>query len=313
MNTIRAAVWTACVFPLVLPPAMAAEVTISGEFEYFMQHLELDLEDFDSEFILDDFDSRTSFVGGDQIIRVSATSETAFGFVISAEMNVLVDNDQEVETDGGEHVTVSGPFGSLSVGDVSGALDYVGDYTDVVPQGIGFGADGSDASVLYVLPEFVPGVSVAVSHTPRAGDGAENFGNTFGGESLSMAYTVGSGAVYYGVEDLSYVATTAFGVRYAFGALMVAAESGRLDFEGLDSYDVFGLAATYKAGDTTLILESQDNDQGIDTRSVALTHQLGGGLQGYVQMTRLNFSAPVDYFIPSYTLNSTFIGLKYEF
>lgn len=284
---IATAVAAAFVAPAFVAPVMAAEVTISGDFEYYM--ISADSGE----------DSFTSFNGGDQVVTVSATSETAMGWKISADMNVLVDNGQEVGTDGGESITVAGPFGTISVGDVSGALDNVGDYTDVAPQDGGFGADGSDASILYVLPTFVPGLKVSLSHTPEADAvGVDNFAGNTGGESVSVAYKFGPGEVYYGTQDLGNVETTAFGIKYSVGALMVAAESG--DKDSASGTDYTGLAATYKIGDTTLIAERQDEND-VEQILLAVRHALGGGLSVYAQSTSVDDA------------DATYLGVNYAF
>ena len=169
-------------------PVMAADVTISGDFEYMM--------------VMPD-GGDNSLVGGDQIVTVSASSETSNGLTVSASMNLLTGNDQSVGTDGGESIKIGGAFGTISIGDVSSALDNVGDYTDVAEVDGGFDGDGPDASILYVLPTVFPGLKLSVSHAP---DG-DNFGGSPAADSYSpaadsysAAYSFGAGEVYYGAH-----------------------------------------------------------------------------------------------------------------
>ena len=261
-------------------PVMAADVTISGDFEYMM--------------VMPD-GGDNSLVGGDQIVTVSASSETSNGLTVSASMNLLTGNDQSVGTDGGESIKIGGAFGTISIGDVSSALDNVGDYTDVAEVDGGFDGDGPDASILYVLPTVFPGLKLSVSHAP---DG-DNFGGSPAADSYSAAYSFGAGEVYYGAsEPANGDETSAMGVKYSVGGLTVALESGET---GTEEYQ--GAAAVYKMGDTKLIVERQDSDTEDDT-IYGVTQSLGGGLSVYAQMTQNDMVGASD---------TTYLGVEYSF
>jgi hypothetical protein len=270
-------------------PVMAADVTLSGDFEYVMVFPET---------------GGSSFRGGDQIVTFGASSETSNGLSVSAKANILVNNDQVVGTDGGEHIKVAGPFGTVSLGDVSGGLDNVGDYTDMAPQDGGFGADGSDANILYVLPALVDGLKVSISHAPK--DTANNFGNSPAGDSYSVAYNFGAGEVYYGSESLTGSDELgAYGIKYSVAGLTLAAELGN---KGTTDYT--GIAASYKIGDTTLIVESQEveanGSTSVDDTLIAVKHSLGGGLSVYAQLT----TEDQDATTPN---DKTYLGVNYAF
>jgi len=292
---IAAAVATAFV-----APAFAADVSVSGDMQFFYYN-----EDGGS----------ASVQGGDQIITFKATSELSNGMTVSAAMNVLTNGATEsidssgstadvTDSDGGENITVSGTFGSISIGDVSSALDNVGDYTDIAPHDGTFAADGDDGSVLYVLPTLVEGLKLSVSHTPEDTD--NNFGGNTAGDSFSAAYNFGAGEVYYGSQSRAgETDMTAYGVKYSFGPLTVAYESGDSDTDEEHT----GIAATYTMGDTSILFESQESDDGgtidVDDTIIAVKHNLGGGLTIYAQSTQEDqASSPVD---------KTYVGVNYVF
>ena len=269
-------------------PAFAADITVSGDMEFVYVSPET---------------GDSSFQGGDQVIVFKAASETNNGLSVSADVNFLVNDDQTVGTDGGESITVSGPFGSISVGDASGGLDNVGDYTDVAPQDGGFDGDGTDANILYVLPAFVDGLKISASHSPEGT--ASNFGGEAAGEAFSAAYSFGSGEVYFGSQSLTGADDLeAYGIKYSVAGLTLAAESA----EQGDT-EITGLAATYKINDTTLVFESQVNETGAtsteDDTIFAVKHDLGGGLSVYAQQTTEDqTAAPSD---------KTYLGVNYAF
>jgi hypothetical protein len=278
-------------------PVYAADVTVSGDLEYFYYN-----EDGGS----------ASLQGGSQIITFKATSELDNGMTVSGSMNILTNGETEandgstaiVDSDGGENITVSGAFGSVAVGDVSSALDNVGDYTDIAPHDGGFAADGDDGSILFVLPTLVEGVKVSASHTPEST--ADNFAGNTSGDAFSVAYNFGAGEVYYGSQSrASETDMTAYGVKYTFGPMTVAYESGDSDTD----QEHTGVALTYSMGATSVLFESQESDDGgtitVDDTIIAVKHNLGGGLTVYAQSTQEDqASSPVD---------KTYVGVNYVF
>ena len=234
-----------------------------------------------TEFFMSSVDGEQTLSGGDQIVSFSGSSETSNGYTVSASMNVLTnDSENAVDTDGGESITLAGPFGSVSVGDVASGLDNVGDYSDMAPRDGGFGADGADHSVLYVLPTLAEGVTVSASFSPEG----DNFGASGEGDSYSVAYNFGNGEVYAGTlsadgaDDMS-----AYGIRAGMSGATFAYEMGS---QGDD--DFTGMAASYAIGETTVLMEVQERTGGttVDQSIVALTHNMGGGLSVYLQQTQ---------------------------
>jgi len=281
---IAAAVATAFVAPV-----MAADLTVSGDMEYFYYNAD---------------GGSASLQGGSQIVTFTASSEMNNGMTITGTANFAVATAQTVATDGGDSLTIAGSFGSVSIGDVSSALDNVGDYTDMAPQDGTFLADGDDGNFLYVLPTLVEGLKLSVSHTPE--DSASNVAANTSGDAFSVAYNFGPGEAYIGTQSRDgETDMEAYGVKYTIGSLTVAYESGDSDTDEEHT----GLAASYAMGDTTLIVESQEIDDGgtidVDDTIIAVKHNLGGGVTVYAQSTQENqASSPTD---------KTYVGINYVF
>jgi len=240
-----------------------------------------------TEFFMSSVDGEQTLSGGDQIVSFSGSSETSNGYTVSGSMNILAsgaEEDTTVTTDGGESISLAGPFGSISVGDVASGLDNVGDYSDMAPRDGGFGADGADHSVLYVLPALAEGVTVSASFSPEG----DNFGGSAEGDSYSVAYNFGNGEVYAGTlsadgaDDMS-----AYGIRAGMSGATFAYEMG-----SQGDVDFTGMAASYAIGETTIIMEVQEETgnaaaaDDADQSIVALTHNMGGGLSVYIQQTQ---------------------------
>jgi predicted porin len=223
-------------------PVYAADVTISGDMEFQIKSAD---------------GSDTEIRNDDNVITVSATSEGNNGLTFSADMNYKLGS---ANGDGGESISVAGPFGKLSVGDNSGALDNTGDWTDVAPELGGFEADGNDHGVLFTTD--INGVAFAASYSPSSS-------NVTGGvkddaRGVSVTYTMGNVSVYAGQDSYESsnvdVDTTAYGLKYTAGPLMVAVESGSIEDAAANQVDYTGVAVTYKMGDLTVGYEGQTDD-----------------------------------------------------
>ena len=122
-------------------PVLAADITITGDQEFSLQESN---------------GASTSALDGD--FNIKASTETANGLAVSADINYDTDGDE----DGGSSLTISGPFGKIDAGDTSSALDAVDDITDwgyVLTNG----TPNNDAAVLYTLPSLVDGLTLAYS------------------------------------------------------------------------------------------------------------------------------------------------------
>ncbi len=272
---IAAAVATA-----FIAPAFAADITISGDVEF--QYRAPDGAD-------------NSIAHDGVIMTVEASSELDNGWTVSADRPFELSGG----SDGGESIKLSGNGVTIDFGDVSGALDAVGDYSDVAPEKGGFSADGNDAGLS--VSTAIGAATLNVSHSPK---GASH-GGTADFNAYSIKMPVGPAEVYVGSEthgdDTKDV--LAYGAKASFGGAMVAAEYADYD-SGASST---GLAITYKMGSMTVGAESQSTEDaaGADTKDLTVMfakYSLGGGVTAYVE------SATDDYGTDQNTL-----GLSYKF
>jgi len=283
-------------------PAFAADVSVSGAITY-------------------NYISSDAAATGDKVesddnkVVFTATEELANGMSVKGNFNLVDDTTGGLDNQG-TSLTLSGEFGKLALGDVSGALDATGDYTDVSPVFGGYRMDGDDMAISYTLPALIPNVTVVGSVSP---DGANFAGddpfNTEGegGSSVSVTYSAGAFSVYYGTETydedvqpaVAQVADTdSMGVKYSSGPIMVAFETGsgkNMDLSAgtfpahataLTDVDVdfTGVAGTYSMGDTKIGFEMQKIEDKttptsvtnrLDETTLFVTQSLGGGVSVY--------------------------------
>jgi len=306
---IAAAVATAFV-----APTYAADVSLSGVLEYQWR-------DTSSTTTLAADTDKPQFT-------IKASEELANGLTVSGDMTHDLTTGSN---DGGDSITIGGlPFGSISVGDNSGALDSVGDYTDIAPEKGGFGADGADHGIVVALPA-VNGFSAIASYSPK--DGSP--GSEANASGLSVTYSMGDTSVYYGTETYNGDTTSttdetvqsAAGIKFTYGPLYFAAERGEKEetVGAVVSKMTFtGVALSYKMGDITLGYENQradvdgtatsvtfDDDTSAtseaDASVVFVNYAVGGGLSVYAEA----FSDGKES--TNSAEDQTTIGVKYAF
>ena len=274
-------------------PVMAADVTLSGNLEYV--------------FVSDDQANTADFIAEDAVIAVGASSELANGMAISA--SIAIENTDESASattpDGGNNITISGDFGSLAIGDVSGGMDAVGDYTDVAAYYGGFDADGDDAAFAFTPNLGIEGLKAVISATPEGAVGNPE------GTSYGIEYTVGAFAAYYGKDETAAAASqqSSAGVKYSADGIMVAYETGESPQSGSGKVEFKGVAATYTMGDLTFGIEMQEQtDDGTvdsDETTLSATYNLGGGASVYVVNTEDDKT--------STKVDKTAIGINFAF
>ena len=216
-----------------------------------------------------------------QVLSVKGSSKLNNGMTVGADMTF----DLSGGSDGGESINIKGDFGSFSMGDVSGALDSVGDYSDVSPEEGGFAADGNDAA--FVVATKLGAATLYLSHSPTGASDLPG-GITADFNSYSIKMPVGPAEVYVGAESHGAASATqdviAYGVKSSFGGVMVAAEYADYD----SGASATGLAATYSMGDIKLAIESQTTQTAADVTNMdetilSATYNMGGGLKVYVE------------------------------
>ena len=171
------------------------------------------------------------------------------------------------------------------MGDVSGALDSVGDYSDVSPEEGGFAVDGNDAN--FVVATKLGAATVYLSHAPTGGSNLAG-GTRADFNAYAIKMPVGPAEVYVGAESHGAASATpdviAYGAKSSFGGVMVAAEYADFD----SGASATGLAATYSMGDIKLAIESQSVQSAADVTTadetiLSATYNMGGGLKVYLE------------------------------
>jgi len=243
-----------------------ADINVSGQLEF-----QYKAQDGADNVINDD----------GQLLTVKGSSKLNNGMTVGADMTF----DLSGGSDGGESINIKGDFGSFSMGDVSGALDSVGDYSDVSPEEGGFSADGNDAN--FVVATKLGAATVYLSHAPTAGSNLAG-GTRADFNAYAIKMPVGPAEVYVGAESHGADSATrdviAYGAKSSFGGVMVAAEYADYD-SGASST---GLAATYSMGDIKLAIESQSAQSAADVTTadetiLSATYNMGGGLKVYLE------------------------------
>jgi len=264
---IAAAVATAFV-----APAFAADVSLTGD---------------QAVMYVNGDSSTTMITNGD--FNVKASAETANGWSVSADLNIgcgagcADGSGSTIYSEGGNSLTVSGPFGKVDLGDASGAVDALDDTTDwgyYVTQGSG----GNDASILWTLPSFAEGLTVNVSHT--ADDNSIDSATASDGWSFTYknsGFLVGYGANEYEAGEEEKIVKATYGMA---GASILYEQHTDTTAAGADT-DTTSLGLTYTTGDITLAYEGQKIESAgstdNDTTAVGIHYSMGGGVTSFVE------------------------------
>jgi len=303
-------------------PAMAADISVSGGLVYaYVQS--------------DQSGAGDILTADDNQVVFTATSETSNGYSVSGKFTVVDDATGETDHQG-TALTISGPFGTLGLGDNSGALDATGDYTDMAFWFGGYNMDGNDMAIAYTLPTLAPGLTIMASMSPEGdnyiagGETADVAGTAEGLEAtaMSVTYTTGDLSVYYGEEEVDRATSQtttnkSYGIKYSAGSITLAAESGSTDNSAAvassdiaagDDVEYKGMAASYTMGDIVIAYEMQqmeeknvDNQRWIDENTLSVHTDLGGGLSVGVATTS-NDSTDTDK-----KFDRTAVAVKYAF
>jgi hypothetical protein len=275
-------------------PAYAADITISGEMEmtYVSPSTGTD-----------------AATNADNVITITATDEID-GVTVSG--TVVLDQDAvyDIDTAAGTGNAGDGSFMSLaangvtlSMGDVAGGMDAVGDYTDIAPAYGGFNLDGNDHSFALSLPS-IAGLNITASMSPEAGfDGAADDET-----GLGVSYSFPNGQVYFGSEDTATETHTAVGVRYSMNGFYVAYERGEDDNGAAADTEITGFAVRYQMGNIEVGMESQeitpDGGAATEDETVAYIQYHMGPVDLYV--AQLSDDADPD-------AEGTTVGVEYAF
>jgi len=259
-------------------PVLAADITITGDQEFSYQ---------------DNNGASSTKLDGD--FNVKATTETANGLTVSADINVTEDGAD----DGSASLTIAGPFGSLDMGDTSSAVDAVDDTTDWGYE-LTSGSPNRDAAVLWTLPSVVDGLSLYVSMSADSNYAASSSTlATTAGNGIALKYSVGDLSVRYGQNDNEDdTSENIVAVTYGYGGLGVAAEQfTATTAAGVDT-DTDLLGATYSMGDLTIAVETMEvSSAGTvseDVMTMGVHYSLGGGVTAFIEQTDDTLDSTVE-------------------
>jgi hypothetical protein len=245
-------------------PVYAADITISG----------------DQEFTFTDTNGTTATaIDGDFNIKASTT--TANGLKVSADINVAA---VTAGSDGGDSLTIAGPFGKVDLGETSSAADaFNGRYDFSYKTGVSTSAP--DAAIGWSLPSFVPGLSVYIS---AGADSDFEFGNE-NHTGVALQYATGPVSISYGQnsnDDNSKI--TNVGASVKFAGLTAAVET--MEDETVSTatkVDERGLGIKYTMGDVALYLATEETKTGgvvsADVTAMGVSYALGGGVVAFFE------------------------------
>jgi len=281
---IAAAVATAFV-----APAFAADVTVTGETE--MTYVSTT-------------GSTDSATNADNVVTITA-SEEIDGVSISTSIVLDQDKVYDANTAGdGSSLTLSTGGVSLAMGDVGGAMDAVGDYTDMSPAYGGFAADGDDHSFLVTLPA-MGSVTVYASMSPTTGfDGSTADSTAFGAKAAFAG-----GEVYFATQEDTDSKWNSYGAKYSAQGITVAYEKGADDAGSSADIKYTGIAAKYTMGDIVLGVEQQEtktdgSSATVDDTVTFIEYNLGSNVDIYVAQRSSQVSTTAD---------GTTVGIEYAF
>jgi len=256
--------------------AFAADVTISGSQEFSYENAN---------------GATTTALDGK--VSIKASSELSNGWTASADFNI----DEEAGNDGGNSLTLSGPFGKIDMGDTSSATDAIDDVTDfgyVLTNGV----SSADHAVRYTLPSLIENLTINASYAADT-----NVDGNAGGSAVSARYNLGFAKVGYGIidnddntegtlmnatfsvaganfgyevytdTDASNVDTdeTAMGVTYTTGPVTFGYENVTTESAGTTSADITAYGVHYAiANELVGFVETSEDDKTADSKKTTV-------------------------------------------
>ena len=277
-------------------PAMAVDVTISGEVE----------TTYTSS------DGAANMSQGTQDIKVSfadtlANGMEVSGFVTNDSANGTVTQDSAV--------TISGDFGAIQVGkDAGKGGDQFDDVSDVASGGSG--ADGeiddgvaTSASVQYTPNLGMNGITAHIGYA-AASTGANTevfgYGVKYGNDNFSLAY----GAM--DSDDSTLKTATIVSATINMGPIFIGVDSAS-KVAGVDGDDYVSVGATYTLGDIIFEYETKttEDDTNVDETDtvIGITYNVGAGLQVYAAADTNETAGAAS----ATSVDSTIVGVEYKF
>lgn len=276
-------------------PAMAVDVTISGEVETTYSSA----------------DGTNTMSQGTQDIKVSFSDTLANGMEVSG--YVLNDSSAGAITQDSA-LTISGDFGAIQVGkDAGKGGDRFDDVSDVASGGSGADAEIDDgvsttASVQYTPNLGMEGVTAHIGYSAGASSNTEvvGYGVKYSTTGFSLAY----GAM--DSDDSSLKTATIASATVSMGPVFIGVDSSS-KIAGVDGDDSMAIGLTYTVGDIIFAYETMttEDDTNVDATDTVfdVTYNVGAGLQVYVSADK-NETAGASAVT---TVDSTIVGVEYKF
>jgi outer membrane protein OmpU len=241
---------------LLSTAAIAADVSINGSFEW-------DYAARDSNVAAND----GNLMGHDQEAHINFTTKTSDGYTITATNQLKTSSNADNSDD--TSVSISGGFGTLTLGQTDGASDKYGmnalgltaeEETGTLNSGAGTtasiststaGADGNGNKLTYHIPPvggLTAGVSVATNTISGDDDTTAvgfNYALTAGGAAVKIGYSSSSTETAGGTD----VDGTSMGVNIVMNGISVTASNGSHEADDEDrSTNAAGISYTLANG-----------------------------------------------------------------
>ena len=276
---IAAAVATAFV-----APAFAADVTLTGAME--LSYLN---EKTTS--------STTKTIAEDGSYQISASTETAGGLSVTASMGI--ESDGSRETTGNKGLIVSGPHGTLTLGDTSGAVDQLDSALGHAKVIHGAGLAGrNDASVAWKLPSLAEGLSVTLTYSPEAGSTDEAASMvTSDTNGVALKYAINDITLGYAQEDVAGTDYTLMAVGYSYAGAGIKYENNEKNAAGTIT-DNTAWSLSYSMGNATVVYSNESVEsagtKSVDNTGIALHYDLGGGVMFFAESEEDDKASTLD-------------------
>jgi len=276
---IAAAVATAFV-----APAFAADVTITGAMEVAYLNEKTT-------------SSTTKSLAEDGSYQISASTETDGGLSVTASMGI--ESDGSRETTGNKGLIVSGPHGTLTLGDTSGAIDQLDSALGHAKVIHGAGLAGrNDASVAWKLPSLAEGLSVTMTYSPEAGSTDEAASMvTSDTNGVALKYAINDITLGYAQEDVAGTDYTMMAVGYSYAGAGITYENNEKNAAGTIT-DNTAWSLSYTMGDATVVYSNESVETGgtksVDNTGIALHYDLGGGVMFFAESEEDDKASTLD-------------------
>jgi hypothetical protein len=279
-------------------PAFAADVTVSGDVEYFYT----------------DKDAGSAFNSGDQDVVVTASEDLGNGLSVTASLEMDGDShngaDTSTETTMGSDssLTISGDGFSVQVGDATDtAVEAFDEVSDKAEQG-GTSGDSAVSTEHSVLLKVMPADNVTVALSTGTVDDAAD-ATSYVVNSYAVQFGVMGATIAYGIADHENQDKnlSTLSVSYAAGPVSIGYESIS-NKAYVDKDDQTNLGVAYAYGMGNLFVESgelKDESAGTktETQAVGASYKLGA----------VNLYALRNSVKTTSTDHQTMVGVEYAF